>query len=274
MKFDLHVHTNHSDGLFSPEEVVDLAVEKNLNGIAITDHDTITAIEPAIIHGKNYEGFTVIPGIEFSSTHLREEIHILGYFINVNDPNIIDLTARLRRSRVNRGIAMIGKLNELGISLSLEDVREFSGDDYIGRPHIARALIKMNYISTIEEAFDKYLGSGKPAYVYRDKLTVEETIKAIKDSGGISVLAHPGILKNKDFIFYTIEKGIDGIECIHSKHSKDDTSYLQEIAKNNNLIITGGSDFHGDTGSNVDNNSLLGQYFVDINKISAFRERI
>lgn len=267
MIFDLHVHTNHSDGLFSPEKVVDLAITQGLNGIAITDHDTIAGIEAAINYSKNYDNFKIIPGIEFSCVFNNEEVHILGYFIDYNDSNLIKITNKIRRSRLTRGIKMVNKLNQIGLDISIEEVMKLSGETYIGRPHIARVLVKKGYVVDISEAFDKYLNRGKPAYVERYKITIDETISLIKSTGGISILAHPGILKDKSIIEYCILLGIDGLECIHSKHNKDDTEYLISKTKENNLIITGGSDFHGDQ-------PLLGKYYVKIDDIPLFKERI
>ncbi|SHE31549.1 hypothetical protein SAMN02745784_00320 [Tissierella praeacuta DSM 18095] len=271
MIFDLHVHTNHSDGIFSPEQIVDLAVKVNLDGIALTDHDTITGIESAIKYANRYNNFMVIPGIEFGCTFKDEEVHILGYFINYQDNNLIKITNKLKDARLTRGIEMVKKLNILGLEISLDEVREFSGEEYIGRPHIARALIKNGYVTDIQEAFHKYLDRGKPAYVERYRITIDETISLIKNIGGIAILAHPGILKNKDIISHCISLGIDGLECIHSKHSKEDMEYLINISKSNNLIITGGSDFHGDL---VNGELILGKYFVNIDTIPQFKERI
>ncbi|WP_353095241.1 PHP domain-containing protein [Tissierella praeacuta] len=271
MIFDLHVHTNHSDGLFPPEEVIDLAIKKNLDGIAITDHDTITGIKKAIEYSNRYDNFTVIPGIEFSCVFKDEEVHILGYFINYQDPRLIKIITQLKKSRLTRGIEMINRINELGLDLSIDEVKEFSGEEYIGRPHIARALIKKGYVSDIQEAFNKYLDRGKPAYAERYKINIDETISLIKSVGGISVLAHPGILKDKDIINYCISLDINGLECIHSKHSKEDTDFLINLSKTNDLIITGGSDFHGDL---INGELILGKYFVDIDTIPEFKERI
>nr|WP_246566186.1 PHP domain-containing protein [Tissierella simiarum] len=269
--FDLHVHTNHSDGILSPERVVDLAVSKGLNGIAITDHDTITGIEIGINHSLKYKNFKVIPGIEFSSVFMNEEVHILGYFVNYDLSDIIDITDKLRSSRITRGLEIVEKINNLGMDLTIEEVKAFSGEDYIGRPHIARALIKKGYVLTIKEAFEKYLDRGKSAYVERYKIAIEDTIDLIKKSGGISVLAHPGLLKNKDIIKYCISKGINGLECIHSKHKKEDVLYLLKVAKDNNLIITGGSDCHGDI---IHGDTLLGKYYVNLDDIPQMKGRI
>lgn len=271
MIFDLHVHTNHSDGLFSPEKVIDLAIEQCLDGIAITDHDTITGIEAAIVHSNKYDGFRVIPGIEFSCIFNDEEVHILGYFIDYRDKDLIKITGELKNSRLTRGIKMVNRINELGLDLSLEEVKELSGEEYIGRPHIARALVKRGYVDDVTEAFTKYLDRGRAAYIERYKITLDETISLIKKIGGIPILAHPGILKDISIINHCISLGICGLECIHSKHTKDDTDYLINIARSNNLIVTGGSDFHGDL---IRGESLLGKYFVNIDTIPEFKERI
>lgn len=271
MRFDLHVHTNQSDGLFSPEEVVDMSVTKNLKGIAITDHDSITGIERAINHSKKYYDFKIIPGIEISCIHNDEEVHLLGYFIDYKNYDIINITETLKSSRLNRGIDMVNRLNELGLEVSIEEVKELSGEKYIGRPHIARAMIKRGYVTSIQEAFSRYLNRGRPAYVERYKISITETISLIKKIGGISVLAHPGLLKDKSIINYCIELGIDGIECIHSKHNQSDISSMLDIAKKHNLIATGGSDFHGDL---VNGKLLLGEYYVNIKDIPQIIGRI
>lgn len=268
MIFDLHVHTNHSDGIFSPEQVIDLALSNNLHGIAITDHDTVSGINRAIEYSRKYNNFTIIPGIEFSTMYNHEEVHILGYLINPLDSNILDITNKLKFSRFNRGMEMVNKLQNIGFNITIDEVMDISGGELIGRPHIARVLINKGYVNSLEEAFNKYLNRGRPAYVERYKLNIEEAIGIIKNSGGYAILAHPGILQDKSIIEYCIDKGIDGIECIHSKHSILDMEYLKIIAKTNNLIITGGSDFHGD---NLD---ILGKFSVDLNTIPKFKERI
>lgn len=271
-KIDMHVHTNYSDGLFSPEKVVELAVHKGLSGISITDHDTTEGLERAINHSKKYRDFTLIPGIEFSCIYNDEEVHILGYFIDYKERDIVEITSKLRRSRYDRTIKIIEKLNELGMGLTLEDVLLISGsDNNIGRPHIARALIKKGYITNIQEGFNKYLNRGKPAYVERYQITIEETVNLIKKGGGISVLAHPGLLKDKNIVNYCILKGIDGIEAIHSKHTPTDNYVYKEIAKSNGLFITGGSDCHGEE---TNGDLLLGRFFIDIDEIPELKERV
>lgn len=271
MLIDLHVHTNFSDGLFSPEEVVKLAVERGIDGIAITDHDTVYGLEPALMYSKKFSGFHVIPGIELGAIYNDEEVHILGYFIDYRSERIIETTEILRKNRVKRGIKIIEKLNSLGMKLLYDEVKEYSKDDYIGRPHIASALVKKGYLRNIEEAFERYLNRGKQAYVQRETLTLRETIELIHEVGGIAILAHPGLLKNKDIIRTCIGYEIDGLEAIHSKHKEKDVKMCIEIAKSNKLLVTGGSDCHGRI---VNGDYLMGKYYVNIDYIPQMKGRL
>lgn len=269
MKFDLHVHTNHSDGIYTPKEIVDLARNINLSGISITDHDTTSGVEIAMKYSDAFQDITIIPGIELSCVHENEEVHILGYYIDYKNTNIINITNDLKVARIERGMKIIEKINLLGLELKIKDVEKFTKTNFIGRPHIARALIDKGYVSTMEEAFEKYLKLGAVAYVERYKISILDTINLIKNAGGVPILAHPGLIKNKEILIYCLNKGIKGLEAIHSKHKKKDVTYLIEFAKKNNLIITGGSDFHGDRNYNKLN---LGKYYVGINTILQLRE--
>lgn len=272
MKFDLHVHTNYSDGNFKPSKVIDLAVERNLSGIAITDHDTVLGITEAIERAQDYEGFKVIPGIELGCIYNDEEVHILGYFIDYNSDELLEVTETLRKDRVKRGKEIIDKLNNLNIDISYKEVQNLSKDDFIGRVHIAKVLVRKNYVLSIAEAFEKYLNKDAPGYVARKSLTIKESIDLINKSNGIAVLAHPGILKDKvKIINYCIESGIQGIECMHSKHSKENTERFKQIAIENKLLITAGSDCHGQT---IDNDLLLGRFFIDYSDMSKLEELI
>ena len=271
MIFDLHVHTTFSDGLLTPNQVIDLAIKKNIDGIAITDHDTIGGIKPAIEYSKKINGVLVIPGIEFGCVYQNEEVHVLGYFIDYNSKKLIDISDNLRKKRIMRGLKMIKKINELGLELTVEEVKVLSGKDYIGRPHIARALVNRGYVASIQDAFTKYLERGKPGYMERETLELKEAIKLIHEINGIAVLAHPGLLKNKEIIDYCIDIGIDGLEAIHSKHSRDDVQSLLRIGRQNKLIITGGSDCHGHI---ISGDYLLGKYYVNIDDIPIMKGRI
>lgn len=267
VKLDLHVHTSCSDGLLSPEDLVDLAINRSLDGIAITDHDSVSGIGGAIYQASKYINFYVIPGIEFGCIYDDEEVHILGYLIDYKSKILRDVIGKLKSSRIDRTKKIIEKLENLNIYISIDDVKKHATKDNLGRPHIARAMIEKSYVNSIDEAFEKYLDRGKPAYVDRYQLTIDETIDLIHSIGGISVLAHPVLLKNKYIIDYCISKGIQGIECIHSKHSSEDEKFYRSLATKNNLIITGGSDFHGDK-------PLLGKYYISLQDIPIMKERV
>lgn len=272
MRFDLHVHTNYSDGKFTPKEVIDLAIKRNLDGIAITDHDTVAGVEEAIEYAKNYRDFKLIPGIELGSIYNNEEVHILGYFIDYNSKKILDATKSLRNNRVIRGQEIISKLQNMGIDINEEEINKLSREGFTGRAHIAKVLTKKGYASSIQDAFTKFLNIGAPAYIKRKTLSVKDSIKLIKEIGGISVLAHPGLLNKKnEIINYVIKNGIQGIECIHSKHSKENTKDFIEIAKKNNLLITAGSDCHGQI---INGDLLMGNYFIKEEALSKIEELI
>lgn len=266
MKVDFHVHTTFSDGLLTPEQVVKKAFTLNLQAIAITDHDTVDGILPAIIESKKHAGFEVIPGIELSTHWQNQEVHILGYYINYEDLNFKRHLLGLQQNRKERLEKMLTKLNDIGIHINIKDVYKKSHGSSLGRPHIALVLIEKGYVSSIQEAFEKYLGKGKPAYVPRKKLTPFNAINIIKKSNGIPVLAHPGLLENQSIIPELIINGIMGIEVIHKDHSQADTAYYTKLALENNLLVTGGSDSHGE------NPLLLGTLNVPLEYLNKLKE--
>lgn len=266
--FDLHTHTNYSDGLYTPKELIDKAKDKGLNGISITDHDTIDAIPEALEYVKKFNSFEIIPGIEFSSFYYKSEVHILGYFIDINNEELLKIIKKIKSSRWDRGIAILDKLSDLRIVLPrIEILREAKESGFIGRANIARKLVQYKYVEDINEAFEKYLNIGRPAYVERFKLSIKETIDLIHKAGGITVLAHPGLIEDQNALKECLNHGIMGIECYQSKHTKAQTKKYLEFSEKNNLISTGGSDFHGDE-------DILGNYTTDIDSIKIFKERI
>lgn len=272
MIFDLHIHTNYSDGLLSPEEVIDLAIEKNLDGIAITDHDTVDGIETAIKYNSSLgKKLHIIPGIEFGSIENNGEVHILGYFIDYKSSEILDLSKELKKNRFRRSLKIVERLNHIGLDISMEDIDPLASEEIISRSHIAMALVQKNYVKDIDDAFNLYLNRGQIAYVEKLAPDIKTTINIIHRLGGIAVLAHPGLIKNKTIIKRCIDYNIDGIEAIHSKHSSNDVKYLLNIAKENNLIITGGSDCHGRI---INGKYLMGKYYININHIPIMKERI
>lgn len=269
MIYDLHVHTNYSDGLFEPSKVVQNAISRHIAGIAITDHDSVDGIEEAILESKKSNNIEIIPGIEFGCVHKNEEVHILGLFIDYKDPKLILQTKLLKEGRQKRGEEMVQLINDLGMHITIDDVMKFSRDNFIGRPHIARALMEKGYVSNLQEAFTRYLERGKPAYAERYTLSIDEAIELINNVGGVSFLAHPGLLKNTAIIEYCILKGIQGIECVHSKHDRLHTKSFKNIAKRNKLLITGGSDCHGEV---TCGELLLGKYGVGEDEIIKIKE--
>jgi len=248
---DLHIHTNFSDGSFTPEEVVRYAQEVGLSAISITDHDITDGILPAIKEGVK-RGIEVIPGVELSvelKNSSEGEMHILGYFINWEDVQFQEQLRLFRNIRERRAIHILEKLSQIGIKLDEKKLLEF-GTGSIGRLHIAKFLLEEGYVKDIPEAFHKYLGWGKPAYVPKFRLKPEDAIKIIKKIGGIPVLAHPfyGNYGNRNLISELVRFGLKGIESWHSKHPEKTQQLFISLAKEFNLIVTGGSDCHGPVG--------------------------
>lgn len=251
--FDLHVHTTASDGVCSPTDIVHKAKEAKLKTIAITDHDTLAGVEEAQTAGIELD-IEVIAGVEISTTYKGKSVDILGYHIQ----NVVELHEQLmpfRNDRESRALQIIEKFRELHMPITLEDVKEFSQDGIIGRPHIAKAIVKKGYVSDYQTVFDQYLADGKPAAVDKKLLDPEEGIQMIHAAGGQAVLAHPVLIGNDDLVYELVKLyQFDGIEIWHRKHTAEDTKRYQELAETFNLEVTGGSDFHFDE-------HPLGRYF-------------
>lgn len=246
IEYDLHIHTNASDGILSPEEIIDMAYKTKLKGISITDHDTLDGLAQAEVYLMEKQiPVEFIPGIELNTEYKKIEVHILGYYINYKQQKLINYLAQIKKQRFERAKLMVEKLNNLGFYISFAQVERLIQGDSIGRPHIAMALIEKGYTSSIEEAFEKLLGQGKPAYVPRYKFLPQEAIALIKDAGGIAVLAHPGLINDKNTVDEILKMGLDGIEVFYPQHTQDEIDYFMRLCRNNKLTITGGSDFHG-----------------------------
>ncbi|CAM2821538.1 PHP domain-containing protein [Paenibacillus sediminis] len=247
---DLHTHTQASDGLHKPAENVHFAKQKGLAAIAITDHDTIAGIEEALRVGEE-DGVIVVPGIEISTRVDDQDIHVLGYYIDFHDQVFLRRLEELRSTRERRNELIISKLQQLGVSITLDEVinhlgRPLRADESIGRPHIADLLVHKGYVSNMREAFDRYLAEGAAAYVSLPRITPAEAMNWIREADGTPVLAHPGLYKNDDLVRAIIEEGRPaGIEVYHSDHSEADEERYMLMAEHYELIMTGGSDFHG-----------------------------
>lgn len=245
MGFDLHVHTTASDGKLTPEQVIRLAVDMGLDGLAITDHDTVNAIVPGLRYISQMGlDFELIPGIEFNTETGPNDIHILGYFLDYTNSSLLLKLQELKRSRDGRAIKIVDRLKALGLPIELDRVKEYARGEVLGRPHIADAMIEKGYVRNREEAFDKYLDSDRPAYVPRYKFTPLEAMSLIHKCGGLAVLAHPGVIGDQSLVSDIISMGVDGLEVYYPQHSELQTSCYKSMAERAGLLVTGGSDFH------------------------------
>lgn len=269
-KADLHLHTRHSDGTYSPAELIEKAVQGGLKIISITDHDSVGAIDEAIDLGKK-NGIEVIPGIELSATFNGTEVHILGYFIDHQNQILLDSLEGFQRERMNRAKRIVGKLNQMNVPLTIDSVMEEVDGESVGRPHIATALVNGGHTETYYEAFNKYIGDGKPAYEQKLNFSPEETIRLIAQSGGLSFLAHPGRSAKEDLIFRLIKAGLDGIEVIHPGHSPDLVYYYRGIVNEYCLLESGGSDFHG---GDRNDDEILGKHYIKSAVVDMMRRRL
>jgi len=241
---DLHVHTNHSDSTLSPQEVVDIAYRKGFTAVAITDHDCIDGIVPAIEFAKKF-GIEIVPGVELSAEEGNDEVHILGYFFDYRSEWFTGRLAEIRLKRVDRIYEMAEKLKAYGVVIDPKKVLELSGRGSVGRLHLAQVIFNEGYTSSLVEAFHKYIGNDGPCYVKKYKLTTKECIDMILKAGGVPVLAHPHVLGKDELVPDLIKKGLRGIEVYHTDHVNNITLHYEEMALENGLLATGGSDCHG-----------------------------
>lgn len=246
MKVDLHLHTIASDGRLTPEEIVRLAVRLGINVIGITDHDSIDGIAPALVAVKPFPSLTIIPGVEINSDVPHGEVHILGYFVDYTNQELCSTLQQLRIFRERRALTMIARLQALGKKVEWQRVQELAQGGSISRPHIAQALVEKGYVTSLKEAFAKYIGRNGPAYVEREKVTPIEAVRLIIRAQGLPVLAHPADIPDFDKLFpELVGAGLVGIEVWYDGYSSEITSGLESIASKYNLIVTGGSDYHG-----------------------------
>jgi len=243
---DLHIHSTASDGRLSPAEIVHTSVELGLTVIALTDHDTVDGIAPALAEAKAFPWLKVIPGVEISTDTPTDAVHVLGYFIDYTDHELRTSLERMRNSRQQRAQRMIAKLGNLGIPIEWQRVQKIAGSGSVGRPHLAQAMLEKGYITSIKEAFTKYISRSGPAYVERDKMTPQEAVELILRSNGLPVLAHPLFISDPEKLVVELKAaGLVGIEAYYDNYTADEIDRLVSLANKYNLIASGGSDFHG-----------------------------
>ncbi len=243
---DLHSHSTASDGQYAPAEVAARAASAGVVAWALTDHDTVAGQEAAAAAARAH-GVRFVPGIELSVFLDRREIHVLGHFIDPSSKimrDFEDMLADHRRGRVRR---IVERLAAVGVPVTEEAIVGLSGGKTIGRPHVARALLEAGHVTTVKEAFDRYLGEGRPAYVGRYRLTAEEAVKLVRSAGGVATLAHPGVSKvNPGELSALRAIGFDGVESAHPDHPEEQAARFREAADRAGLVSTAGSDFHGE----------------------------
>ena len=242
---DLHLHTTASDGTRTPTELVKLLAERGLRLVAITDHDSLEGIAEAKRELANHPEITLIPGMELSADIEENEVHILGYHLDENNPELHEVLVRFRVGREGRGERMVEKLKEMGFAITWERVVELAQGGAIARPHVARAMLEKGYISEMKEAFDLYIGRGGPAYVQREKMTPEESVDLIRRFGGVPVLAHPTFTKDPEgLVASLVPRGLAGIEVYYKDYNQETVGSLLEISQRHGLLALGGSDYH------------------------------
>lgn len=272
VNIDLHIHSTASDGTFSPLEILNLAQSINLGAISITDHDTIDGTKEALAIGIP-PSINFLTGVEISAVppspfSFPGSFHILGYAINIDDFILNQTLAKLQEARKNRNPRIIKLLNRMGFELTLNEIRKDFGKCQLGRPHIAKQMVKKGFVQSVAEAFDKYLAKGQPAYVDKYRVDCDRAIEIIRNAGGIPVLAHPVLLeiKNNDVFKKLIsrlkEMGLKGIEVYYPEHTPDLIARYTEIANRHGLLITGGTDFHGSIKPEIKMGSGRGNFSV------------
>ncbi|SPE59584.1 PHP domain protein [Verrucomicrobia bacterium] len=241
---DLHLHSHFSDGTYSPEEVVSHAQKHGLAALALTDHDTIEGCVRAA-QACAAAGIEFIAGTELTAEQEGNELHLLGYLVDIDNPRLLAETAKFQMVRQNRIREIVARLNQAKVALDAEEVFALANCRAPGRPHVARALVQAGLCSSLDEAFERFLRRNRPAWVPKFKMSAADAIELIHHARGMAVLAHPGLNRFDEVIPDMVDAGLDGIECFHSKHSTSTAEHYLELADRFHLLVTGGSDCHG-----------------------------
>mgnify|MGYP001050179134 CR=1 FL=1 len=260
-KIDLHIHTTASDGSLPPQDILTLAIKLGIKAISLTDHDSVEGIKTLLATGNSHP-IELLSGVEISAApppgfNLSGSIHILGYGINVEDKKLNEMLDRQQQARINRTPQIIARLNELGIEVGLIDIQAKSDNSQIGRPHIAQWLIENDHAASMDDAFNRYLGKGRPAYIEKARIPMADAIQLIRTAGGLAVLAHPGLIDVQETNLYEqllvelMSMGLQGIEVFYPEHSPQQETFFKQLAAKLGLIISGGTDFHGDINPDI-----------------------
>jgi hypothetical protein len=241
---DLHLHSHFSDGTYWPEELAAHARRCELAAIALTDHDSVEGC-PRMAAACELGAIEFIPGTELTAEQNGNELHLLGYFIDTENPSLLSQLAKFQTVRQNRIREMVARLNKLRVPLSAEAVFALANCRAPGRPHVARALVQTGLCANLDEAFERFLKKNRPAWVPKFKMSASEAIDVIHQAQGVAVLAHPGLNRTDQVIPGIVEAGLDGIECFHTKHSTATCEHYLELADRFHLLVSGGSDCHG-----------------------------
>jgi predicted metal-dependent phosphoesterase TrpH len=241
---DLHLHSHFSDGTFAPAEIVSRGRKQGLGALSLTDHDTVEGCVPMAEECSKAEMEFVV-GTELTSEHKDNELHILGYFFDPTNEPLLAAMAKFQKVRQDRIREMVAAINRLGVSLNAEDVFALANCKSPGRPHVARTLVKQGQCRTLDEAFERFLKKGRPAWVPKSKMSSLEAIELIHQAGGLAVMAHPGLNRTDEVIPDLVSAGLDGIECFHTKHPPAMSRRYLDFADKYSLLVTGGSDCHG-----------------------------
>lgn len=265
---DLHLHTNFSDGTFTPEELAARAVEEKLTAVALTDHDTIAGCA-RMAEACEQQGLEFIPGAELTADHEGREVHILGYWLDTASPVLLSRLAGFQAVRTQRIRDMVQRLNRRGVPLTAESVFEIAQCLAPGRPHVARALVAGGYCKTFDDAFERYLKKGRGGWVPKTCMETRTAIDLIHAAGGVAVLAHPGLYRDDSIIPEIADHALDGLECWHTKHSADASAGYVKQAEELGLVATGGSDCHGMSKGQP----LIGRVKLPYGQVSALKAR-
>jgi predicted metal-dependent phosphoesterase TrpH len=243
---DLHLHTSFSDGTYSPEELAAQALRHGFHAVALTDHDTVEGcVETAAACAARQIEF--ISGTELTAEQEAREIHILGYSVDIHHPKLLAEIAKFQAVRQNRIREMVARLNQMNVPLEVDAVFALANCRSPGRPHVARALVQAGLCGNLDEAFERFLKRNRPAWVPKFKISAAAAIELIHEAGGVAVMAHPGLNRSDEVIPAMVEAGLDGIECFHTKHSTATEEHYLEMADLLHLLVTGGSDCHGNS---------------------------